>query len=99
MARCDLYRAREGGGWLLDVQHPLHDHLATRVVAPVLPAALGPKPSQDLNPPVEVEGEACFIFPQYLAAIPKRELGRPVASLDAQRDAITRALDLLFTGF
>jgi hypothetical protein len=31
--------------------------------------------------------------------LPKRELGRPVGNLAAERDAITRALDLLFTGF
>jgi hypothetical protein len=38
-------------------------------------------------------------MPQYLAAVPRRELGRTVGNLLDQADDITRALDILLTGF
>ena len=97
MAQFDLHRAATG--YLLDVQHDLHDHLSTRVVVPLLPAATAPKPSRGLNPAIEVEGEPHLLFPQYLAAVHRRELGRPAGNLATHRDDITRALDLLLTGF
>ena len=97
MAQYDLYRAATG--YLIDVQNELHDHLKTRVVVPLLRAEDAPPPSRRLNPAIEVEGERHLLFPQYLAAVPRRELGRPVGNLAPQRDDITRALDLLLTGF
>jgi toxin CcdB len=97
VAQYDLYRAATG--YLVDVQHGLHDPLSTRVMVPLLPAATAPKPSRGLNPVIEVEGEPHLFFPQYLAAVPRRELGRPVGNLAPHRDDITRALDLLLTGF
>ncbi|WP_237215192.1 CcdB family protein [Falsiroseomonas oryziterrae] len=99
MARFDLFRAQGGRGYLLDVQHRMHDHLSTRVVIPLLPEADAPPPSRDLNPRFVLEDGPHLLFPQYLAAVPKRELGRPVANLEAHRDAVTKALDLLLTGF
>jgi toxin CcdB len=98
MARFDLHRARDGGGFVLNVQHDLHDHLATGIVVPLLPEAAAPPPSRDLNPVFEIEGVRHILFPQYLAAVPERELGRPLGTLEPQRDAVTRALDLLLTG-
>lgn len=97
MAQFDLHRAATG--YQLDVQHELHDQLSTRVVVPLLPVATAPKPSRGLNPAIEVEGEPHLLFPQYLAAVPRRELRRPVANLAPHRDDITRALDLLLAGF
>lgn len=99
MPRFDLHRAREGGGYPLNVQRDLHDQLSTRVVVPLLPVAQAPPPSRDLNPQFDIEGEPHILFPQYLAAVPRRELGRAVGNLETQRDAVTKALDLLLTGF
>lgn len=76
----------------------MHEHLATRVVVPLLPQASAPPPSRDLNPTVVLDGEPHVLFPQYLAAVPRRELGRPVGNLEAHRDAVTKALDMLLTG-
>jgi hypothetical protein len=39
------------------------------------------------------------LMTQELASIQKRYLQRPIASLADHRDDITRALDMLFTGF
>jgi toxin CcdB len=97
--RFDLYKRRGEPGYLLNVQHDLYDHLPTRVVVPVAPLASGLPPLGELTPRVEIDGEPHLLFPQYLAAVPKRELGRAVANLDPHRDAITKALDLLLTGF
>lgn len=97
MPRLDLHRARQG--YLLNVQHDLHEHLSTRIVVPLLPEAEAPLPSRDLNPRFVLADGPHILFPQYLAAVPKRELGRAVANLEAERDAITKALDFLLTGF
>jgi toxin CcdB len=97
MARFDLYRGDPG--WLLDVQSELTDGLPTRVVVPLVPLAGAPPPLGELNPVFEVEGVSHQLMPQWLAATPRRALGRPESSLAHERDAITRALDLLFTGF
>ncbi len=97
MARFDLYRGDLG--WLLDVQSELTDGLPSRVVVPLVPLADAPPALRELNPVFELEGAAHQLMPQWLAATPRRALGRPQASLAHERDAITRALDLLFTGF
>ncbi|PWS38289.1 plasmid maintenance protein CcdB [Falsiroseomonas bella] len=99
MPRYDLHRIPRGGGYLLNLQHDLHAHLSTRVVAPLLPAAGAPPPARGLNPQFELEDGPHILFPQFMAAVPKRELGPVVGTLDAHRDDITRALDLLLTGF
>lgn len=99
MARFDLHRTRGGSGYVVDVQSNHLDGLQTRVVVPLLPPAQVPKPTRDLHPVFEIEGEAFILATQLLAAVPLRELGRRVGTLEAQRDDITRALDLLLTGF
>jgi toxin CcdB len=99
VARFDLHRARGAQGYLLNVQHDLHDRLSTRVVVPVLPQDDGPLPSSGLNPRIEIGGVPHHLFPQYMAAVPKRDLGRVVGNLEAERDAITKALDVLLMGF
>lgn len=97
MARFDLYRGQPG--WLLDVQSELTDGLPTRVLVPLLPLTEAPAALGELNPIFEIDGEPHQLMPQWLAAVPRRSLGPPIASLAAERDAITRALDLLLTGF
>lgn len=99
VARFNLHRNRDSEGYLLDIQASLHDHLSTRVVVPLLPQDLAPPPLRGLNPRIEIDGTAHILFPQYLAAVPKRELGRIVGNLESHRDEITRAIDLLLTGF
>lgn len=99
MPRFDLHKRCGEPGYLLNVQHDLYDHLPTRMVVPVVPLASGLPQLGELTPRVAVDGTPHLLFPQYMAAVPKRELGRPVGNLEAERDAITKALDLLLTGF
>ena len=101
MARLDVYPmpGSAGRGYVIDVQAPVLNHLATRTVVPLVPAAQSPPPIRDLNPVFEIEGEPHVLVTQAIASIPARELRRSVASLDHCHDAVTRALDFLLTGF
>jgi len=99
MARLDVYPIPgRGSGYVVDVQAELLDHLASRAVIPLLPAAAAPPPIRDLNPVLDIDGAPHVLLTQAIASIPVRELRRPLASLRPQRDAITRALDILFLG-
>lgn len=100
MARLDVYPIpNKGSGYLLDVQADLLSRLSTRTVVPLLPEGVAPPAIGDLNPTFEISGKRHVLVPQSLAAVPIRELKRPVASLVEHRDAVTRALDILFVGF
>ncbi|HZH47652.1 MAG TPA: CcdB family protein [Roseococcus sp.] len=100
MARFDVYPPPDGSpGFLLDVQTDFLEGLNTRIVVPLMPPDLAPAPGRDLNPLLPVGEEALVMVTQYLASVERRLLCRPIASLSHERDAITRALDLLLTGF
>lgn len=105
MAQFDVYpnpdkRSRNRIPYLVNLQSDLLESMDSLVVAPLRrndeDAGI---PIQRLNPLVTVEGTACYVRVQELAALPKRSLGRPVASLVDDRDVLLAALDLLFTGF
>jgi toxin CcdB len=99
MPRFDAHRRADGPGFLLDVQSGHLFGLPTRMVVP-LQAEAGPLPPiRDLNPVLAVGGERVTMMTQYMAAIPRSLLGPPVANLFDQADDITRALDILLTGF
>ncbi len=59
MARFDVYsrRGSDSDGYLIDVQADLLQDLSTRVVAPLLPPAIAPKPARNLNPVFKIDGE------------------------------------------
>jgi toxin CcdB len=97
--RFDLYGPRGGPGLLLDIQSNVTSSLATRVVVPLLPASDVPAPLRGLHPVFRIEDRELIMATQLLAAVPRRELGRAIGNLEAERDTITRALDILFTGF
>lgn len=99
VARFDLYRPRRGPGYLLDIQSTWLEHLPSRVVVPLLPPTAALPVIRDLTPVFRVAEEQVAMMTHYLTAVPRRELGRPVGNLAAQKDEITRALDMLMTGF
>jgi toxin CcdB len=68
-------------------------------VVPLLPPSPALPPLRGLNPTLVVEGENLAMMTHFMAAVPRRLLGRPVGNLLAQADDITRALDMLLTGF
>ena len=99
MARFDLYRPRRGPGYLLDIQSNWLEHLPSRIIVPLLPPTPALPAIRGLTPVFRVDEEEVTMMTHYLTAIPKRELGPAVGSLAAQQDEITRALDVLITGF
>lgn len=100
MARVVLLRRPRGApGYLVQIQSDFLDALETRVVVPLLPPDAVPRPMRDLHPRFEIEGMNYLMATQLLGAIPKRELGLAVGSLAEHQDDITRALDVLITGF
>ncbi len=93
MARFDVYPmpGRGQAGYVVDAQAALLDRLATRIVAPLLPPGDAPPPISDLNPVFEIADQPFMLTTQALAAIPRRERARAVASLADQQDRIIRA--------
>lgn len=99
MARFDVYKNPEAGGYLLDVQANLLNHLNTRVVVPLLPQSSAPAAAAKLNPIFNVQGKNLVMVTQFMAAVPNTLLKTPVLNLEPSRNEITTALDFLFQGF
>ena len=81
-------------GYGLDVQAGLLASLATRTVVLLLPERSSQEPLQDLNPIFTIRGGRHVMVAQTIATIPAKELGQAVASLGADHDEVTRALDI-----
>jgi toxin CcdB len=99
MARFDVYRVAQGGGFLLDVQTDLLSGLNTRVVVPLLPRTDALIPAQRLNPVFEVENVEVIMTTQFLAAVAETELKEVAGNLKGSQNEISVALDMLFSGF
>lgn len=97
MARFEVYPGVRGKGYLLDCQADILSVLSTRAVVPLLPSA-GLPTTPRLNPLFSIDGDQHIMMTQQVFAIPKERLGRPVADLSGNHDAIIDALDVLFTG-
>ena len=98
MAQFQIYRVA-GGRLVLDLQTDLID-TGTRVVAPLIHAAAGPKAIGRLEPVFEIEGEPHVLHTAEMAAIPSGLLkGPPVADLSGADYEIRGALDMVFSGF
>jgi len=98
MARYDVYARRGRPGYLLDCQADVLSGFDTRFMVPLLPAA-GAELASRLHPRFEVQQEAVVMVTQLAAAVPLRELGKPVQSLAAEHATIMNALDMLLTGY
>ena len=99
MPRFTVYRNPNGEGYLLDVQANILDHLNTRLVVPLLPLSTAPTPAKTLNPVFDFACTSVVMVTQFMAAVPASLLKSPESSLEANRNEITAALDLLFQGF
>jgi toxin CcdB len=98
--RFDVYPLPSGGaGYIVDVQSDFLEHLPTRVVVPLISAGTFKTPIREVHPVFEIANARFVLMTHELASIRKLQLHRPVASLAAYREQITRALDILFTGF
>ncbi|HEY5301262.1 MAG TPA: CcdB family protein [Acetobacteraceae bacterium] len=84
--------------YLLDVQANLLDDLDTRVVVPLVKAALFGRRAGRLHPSFTLDGETLIAATHLIAAIRRVELGERLFRLEEQRDAVVMAMDVLLSG-
>ena len=85
--------------YFLVVQSDLLDEMDTCVVVPLAKAQAAKRAaSERLNPGFQIDGADVVQLTQLLAAVPMKSLRKYITNLETQRDAIVRALDLLFDG-
>lgn len=98
MARFGVYRSRDGGT-VLECQAYVLTGLNSRLVVPLEPEGSGaPAVSARLNPTFDIAGEPMVMKTHFAAAIPVRDLGERIASLEREHDVIQAAFDMLLTG-
>jgi hypothetical protein len=80
------------------LQHHDIDRIATVIVAPLyLPSELDVV--ERLRPTATVSGRRYVVAVDRLASIPKRQLGTAKDNLEPLRYELTKAIDLLLSGF
>jgi toxin CcdB len=85
--------------YFLVVQSDLLSGLITCVVVPLgKPGVVGGRLAQPLTPVLEIGTTDYVMYTPELGAVPAAVLRKRETNLDAQRDAIVRALDFLFSG-
>jgi toxin CcdB len=99
MARFDVYPDAGTSTYLLDCRADALSGLTTRFVVPLLPPDEGPPLVARLNPVFRIKGEDVAMYTQFAAAVPRRQLSDPIASLTAEDRRIMNALDVLLTGY
>ncbi len=97
MARFDVFLPRRGM-LLMDVQADRMREISTRIVVPLIRVENG-HVHDGYSPVFEIAGVARAMATHLLFSTQARRLGAPLGNLAQHRDDITRALDLLFTGF
>jgi len=85
--------------YLLDVQSDLLSGVPTRIVVPMVRAAIYGKAESRLCPLFEIEGVKVIMLTTDIAGVEKSEIGARVGSLAERRDDIRDALDFAFQGF
>ena len=98
MAQFDYYQWTEQASYVIDVQHGLLDALGTRVIIPLVPAAIGTIALSRLHPVIEISGRVYQVAPHLIATVRQEDLGAKVGSLSQHRDRIIAAMDMLVTG-
>lgn len=104
MRQFDVYpnpnpATRKAYPYILDVQHPVLDDLATRIVIPLgRLAAFRRESMKTLTPVIEYNGEQLVLLTPQIASMPVRLLTKPVGSLSHLREEIIAAIDFAVTG-
>lgn len=98
MARFDVCRLTDGT-LVVDVQADLLEELRTRIVVPLIKFDEAPKPAKYLNPIFEIGEEQFVLKTEFLSAVDRALLSKPLMNLAPRHADITRALDMVFQGF
>ena len=99
MARFHAYRVPGIAGYLLVVQADLLDHIATRVVVPLVPDVEALRPERRLNPVIAIDGTDHVLMPQQMGSVPASVLKNTAADLSHEAERVTAAVDFLMQGF
>jgi len=105
VAQFDVYlnpqpASRQFVPYVVDVQSPLIDQLATRLVMPLSRIGAGqPQLPHNLCPLIDVEGESLSLMPHLAAPVIAQSLKKPVASLSHRASEVTAAMDAVISGF
>lgn len=98
--RFDVYRMPDVAyPYVVDVQAEFVSGIDSRIVIPLYRHTKLGKIIKELHPVFEIEDERFVLATHALSSVPKRSLRLPAGSLASHQDEITRAMDLLFTGF
>jgi toxin CcdB len=82
-----------------NVQTDLLSDLNTRVVVPLMPTSIAPKPATRLIPIFDLEDQQVVMVTQFMAAVPTGILKISVGKLDEEFEKVTSAIDMLIQGF
>lgn len=99
MAKYDVYSAPDDPGYLLDIQCDLLEGLNTRVVIPLMPIKVAPKPAERLNPVFTISQKKYVMVTQFLSSVPVGILGSPSDNIEHHHNEILSAVDMLMQGF
>jgi toxin CcdB len=100
LPRFDLYQLPGSDQLVVDVQSDhVSSRLRTRVVAPLLAVEHLGASIVGLNPVLRVNDRDYAFVAQSLATLSKSELGVLIGSVSDYQDEMSRALDILLTGF
>lgn len=104
MAQFDVYlnpqpASRQFVPYVLDVQSPLIDQLATRLVVPL--SRVGANQARlplNLCPAIDIEGEPLTLMPHLAAPVVARSLKKPVTNLAHRASEFAAAFDAVVSG-
>ncbi|MGQ0511111.1 MAG: CcdB family protein [Betaproteobacteria bacterium] len=97
--RANLNRASSAQvPFLLELQSDLLSGLATRVVAPLVPATAFGTPASRLNPVFRIGSRTYVMDTALVAGVPARVLGDKVAALPDRAAEVLGAVDFLVSG-
>ena len=104
MAQFDVFRnpstaTRKQFPYVVDVQSPYLDELATRIVIPLGKASLFKDTAmKGLTPELAFQDERLLLLTPQISAIPKKRLNAPIGSLSHMRNDMLNALGFAIFG-
>lgn len=104
MAQFDVFRnpsatTRKHYPYLVDVQSPYLEELATRIVIPLGKASLFKNTAmKGLTPELSFDNEDLLLLTPQISSIAKKQLHEPIGSISHLRDELTNALDFAIFG-
>jgi len=104
MAQFDVYvnpsvKTKGEFPYIVDIQQPLLEDIATRIVIPLGKVEKFKNESmKNLTPEIKFDNEKLLLLVPQIASMPKKLLKEPIGTLAHFRDEIISALDFAITG-